>query len=447
MYRRRGAAVKSPRLSPVQQLILNILWFPLNAVTAALLTIVIPTQILLFVPSTQVGSTEQATLLSWLATAASIVSLLMPPFIGALSDRTPGKLGRRRPYLIAGGVLLVGSTPLLVDSGTIVIFLAGLAMLHIGMNIINPAYQSLVPDRVPEDQRGVASGYVGGLTILGSVASLGLAAYLLGSINQHAYSVDVIRNNAGLYYIATATMMAIGILITVIGVRETPYSWTSPRPEREKTIAGFVWWLTHHWVDPWRKYNFTVVFLTRTAIMLGLAMFMTYVEYYFARVQHVGNFVATTALIAVLALGGGVISGILSGILSDRMKRRAPVVCVATLFMAAASFAFVVVPGNLGFWLWPLGVLFGLGYGSFSSVDWALTIDALPSLKEAGKHLGLWNASTTIPAIIAPLLGSAIINITGARGEIELGYRLVFACATFFLLVSAIGILFVREKR
>jgi MFS family permease len=245
----------------------------------------------------------------------------------------------------------------------------------------------------------------------------------------------------------TATLMTLGILMAVLGVHEIPYSRTSASVERERTIVGFVWRLVHHWVEPWRKYNFTIVFLTRTAIMLGLAMFMTYVEYYFARVQNVTNFVATTALIAVLALGGGVISGILSGVLSDRMKRRAPIVCVATLFMGATSFAFVVAPGNLGFWLWPLGVLFGLGYGAFSSVDWALTIDALPSLKEAGKHLGLWNASTTLPAILAPLLGGSIISIAGGHGHIELGYRLVFACATVFLIIAAIGILFVRERR
>jgi hypothetical protein len=71
--------VKVSRLSHTKQLILNLLWFPLNAETAALLAIVIPTQILLFVPSSQLGSAEQATVLSWLVVAASIVSLLIPP--------------------------------------------------------------------------------------------------------------------------------------------------------------------------------------------------------------------------------------------------------------------------------------------------------------------------------------------------------------------------------
>lgn len=439
--------MKSPRLSHARQLILNLLWFPLNAETAALLPIVIPTQILLFVPSSHVGSAEQATVLSWLVLVGAIVSLLMPPFIGALSDRTRGKLGRRRPYLIIGCLLLISSTPLLVDSLTMLEFLSGLALLHIGMNIISPAYQGLVPDQVPEEQRGMVSGYVGGLTILGSMASLGLAAFLLGGVNQHAFDANLVRHNASIYYMITATLMTIGVLITVLGVREIPYTHTPSSVERKKTLAGVAWRLLHHWVEPWRKYNFTIVFLTRTTIMLGMAMFMTYVEYYFARVQNVTNFVATTALIAVLALGGGVISGILSGVLSDRIRRRAPVICVATLFMAATSFVFVVAPGELGFWLWPLGLLFGLGYGAFSSVDWALTIDALPSLTEAGKHLGLWNASNTLPAIIAPLFGGFIINIVGGQGHLELGYRLIFAGATFFLIISAIGILFVRERR
>jgi MFS family permease len=164
-------------------------------------------------------------------------------------------------------------------------------------------------------------------------------------------------------------------------------------------------------------------------------------------VQHITNFVQVTAIVAVLALGGGVVSGVLFGILSDRLRRRAPVVTGATLCMSLASLAFVLFPNNFIYLLWPLGVLFGLGYGAYSSVDWALSIDALPSIQQTGKDLGLWNASTTIPAVIAPLLGSLIINIASNFGQIELGYRVIFAVATFFLVVAAFCVLFVREDR
>jgi len=81
------------------------------------------------------------------------------------------------------------------------------------------------------------------------------------------------------------------------------------------------------------------------------------------------------------------------------------------------------------------------------SVDWALSIDALPSLEYAGKDLGLWDASVTLPAIIAPLVGSFIINVGAHFGQLELGYRMVFTVAAIFLGVAAICVLFVREKR
>jgi MFS family permease len=444
--------VKKKHLSFKDQLILNGLYFSLNLQYASLVPVVIPTMILLFVGSNhsgQVGNVQQGTLLGWLVTVASVVSLFMPPLIGELSDRTTLKLGRRRPYIIIGGILWAISTPFLVLSSNIGIFLVGLSILHIGNNILSPAYQSLVPDKVPKDERGETSGFVGALTILGTVSGLGLAALLLGSTNQHSYSASLIRHNAGIFFIITAAALVLGVILTVIGVREKPYHYV-PAPQAvrdrgEPPLVRFAHWFERNWLEPWHSYNFSVVFFTRASIMMGLAMFMTYVEYYFAQVQHISNFVQETAVVAVLALGGGVVSGIFFGFLSDRLKRRAPVVCGATICMSLASFAFVVFPSTFSTWLWPLGILFGLGQGAFTSVDWALSIDALPSLDEVGKDLGIWNASNNLPAILGPLVGSVILLITDHFGLIVLGYRVIFLVATLFLVTAAICVLFVHE--
>jgi MFS family permease len=440
---------KTSRLSIREQLVLNILWFSINLQYAALLPVVIPTQILLFVTSERVGDAQQATFLGWLSTVASAISLCMPPLVGTLSDHTTGHWGRRRPYIAIGALFLIVSTPFLVSSANIAIFLLGLSLLHLGNNVLTPAYQSLVPDRVPKEQRGEASGYVGAMTILGNVVSLGLAAILLGGTNQHSFSKSVIRYNASIYYMVGAAALFVTTIITILFVREDPLKPEQRSPEEagEHFFTKFGRWFAHGWHAPWHSYNFVIVFLTRSSIMLGLALFMTYIEYYFARVQHIPNFVQITALVAVLALGGGVVSGIVCGILSDHIKRRAPVVCIATLFMSMTSIAFVVTPPNLINWLWPLGVLFGLGYGAYTSVDWALSVDALPSLEEAGEGLGMWNATMNLPAIIAPLLGSLIINVADTFGQIELGYRIVFLVASLFLIAAAITILFVRERQ
>lgn len=442
-----SSKVTVSRISLRGQLVLNTLWFGLNAQSSALLPIVIPTQIVLFITSNQVGSAQQVIFLSWLMIAAAIISLFMPPLIGTLSDRTPSNFGRRRPYIVIGGLLLILSTPLLVKASSMLVFVSGLTLLLLGKNILTPAYQGLMPDRVPEEQRGVTAGFVGGMTILGNVVGLGLAAWLLGGVNQHAFSMGMIRSNAGIYYIITAFLVLVGVLITVFGVREIPLLThksvpSSKRVKRLRELAGYY---LHACSEPWSNHNFRMVFLARVSLILGLTLFMTFIEYYFARVQHVANFVMVTGIIAMLALGGAVISGLVSGILSDRFKRRAPVVCAATLCMSFASLAFVIFPNTLITWLWLLGVLFGLGYGAYTSVNWALSIDVLPSLEKAGKDLGIWNASTTIPTIVAPLLGSMIINVAAGAGQTALGYRAVFGAAALFFFLAAAGMLFVKK--
>lgn len=431
------------RLTVRDQLVLSIFWFSLNIQNAALFPIVIPLQILLFVPPGQVGNAQQALLLGWISTVGAVVSLIMPPVFGMMSDNTRGSWGRRRPYIAAGAILLVLSALLLAVAGSIAIFVLALMINQVGSNAANASYQALLPDRVPKEQRGEASGYMGLMTILGSISSLGLAAWLLGQVSLTSTGGDVIRHGATLFYVLTGIALIAGALITVIWVHEVPLVpiVSDVAQKKEDALLRFRPWFVSNWIAPWREYNFRLIFFTRFAVMMGLTLFMTFIEYYFANVAHDTNFVQATAVVALLALFGAICSAFLLGIYSDRV-RRAPVVCVSTLLMATASFAFVIAPGS--FPLWILGILFGVGYGAYTSVDWALAVDAMPQLSTVGKDFALWGSSTNLSSILAPGMGSLIIYLVSFYAATALGYRLVFAVATLFLIYGAIFVLKIR---
>jgi MFS family permease len=431
------------KLTVRDQFVLSVFWFSLNAQSAALFPIVIPIQILLFVPHGQIGNAQQALLLGWIATLGAIVSLIMPPLFGMLSDNTHGSWGRRRPYIAAGALLLVFSALLLAVAGTIALLVIALVIGQVGSNAANASYQALLPDRVPREQRGEASGYMGLMTILGNIGSLMLAAWLLGQVSLTSTGSDVIRHGAALFYVITGIVVMAGALITVFGIREIPFVPTASRAtqKKEPTLIHCRRWFDANWIAPWRVYNFRLLFFTRFAVMMGLMLFMTFIEYYFANVAHATNFVQATAVVALLALSGAICSAFLLGVYSDRV-RRAPLVCVSTLLMATASFVFVIAPGS--FPLWMLGILFGVGYGAFTSVDWALAVDAMPQRSTVGKDFAIWGSSAYISAFLAPALGSLIIYLVAQHAATALGYRLVFALATLFLLAGAWFVLKIR---
>jgi maltose/moltooligosaccharide transporter len=96
--------------------------------------------------------------LPYLWLAGPITGLLVQPVIGAMSDRTWTRLGRRRPFFLVGAVLASAALFVMPNSGTVWMAAGLLWILDASINISMEPFRAFVADKLPEEQR--TTGFV-----------------------------------------------------------------------------------------------------------------------------------------------------------------------------------------------------------------------------------------------------------------------------------------------
>lgn len=417
------------------QFYVSAFWFGINQLWGALLIVTIPWQMRGLAPTRPIETMDL------MLGLGAIPALVVPLLVGALSDRCMSKLGRRRPYMLSGLVINLIGLAIIWLAGlklNLWLYFAGYLIVQIGNNIATGAYSGIIPDVVPEDQRGLASGWMAAMSQLGTILGLISAGYLMASGHVTAS------------FAVMAASMILFCLLTVAGVREQPRT-TKPEPmDWIKFIKGL-------WIDP-RKYpDFAWVWITRALVVMGLWMVQEHMQYYLVDVLKVSekNVALTGAMILVISLVCATITGMLGGKVSDHIGRKR-VVYISNGSIALTCVAFIFAP-SLG-WVYAIAAVFGLGFGAYYSVDWALGCDVLPNKEEAAKDMAIWHISMVLPQSIALPVSGAILGAwghhytlteTGAKviHYFPQGYTAMLALAAFFLLLGAVFIRNVKGVR
>src|SRR6478752_8471470 len=99
----------------------------------------------------------------WLA--APLTGLIVQPIIGHMSDRTWGRLGRRRPYFLIGAVLASVALVLMPNASALWMAAGLLWIMDACINVSMEPFRAFVADLLPEDQRtqgfGMQSLFIG----------------------------------------------------------------------------------------------------------------------------------------------------------------------------------------------------------------------------------------------------------------------------------------------
>jgi maltose/moltooligosaccharide transporter len=110
----------------------------------------------------------------------NIVALFLLPFLGALSDRTSTRIGRRKPYILWGtlaSVIIMMVIPYATHTHQLVVFMVALGFLLISMATYRSPAVALMPDITPKPLRSKGNAIINLMGIIGALMFLALNAY------------------------------------------------------------------------------------------------------------------------------------------------------------------------------------------------------------------------------------------------------------------------------
>ncbi len=503
-----AAVIARRRLSTFEQIMLSLYWFAESMHWTAILIVALPSQVA-FMAGDDFKGRGVGLILAVGALISMVAAPFFGAYSDRIRTRWGRRrpfivIGVLMNLI---GLVALAYIPREGDRFSLLPYMIAFMWVEFWNNVATAPYAALIPDMVLPEQRGSASGWMGLMRMLGNFLG-GAAGLLLGVFAGIMLMFGTTGSQAGIVgiYWFIIVINFIGMLGTVLFIKEpqvepptTPLNWgnllgimtafafaalgaivlnalgflgvdVGPVGGIVLTLATLplgviiVFGLAAlrgqfaRLYDATRSYfsrysDFVWVLLTRLLITLGVYTVQEFLQYYMGDV--VKNFTLFGSVVTdrpetavsfflITLLVGGILSAYFGGALSDRYGRKLMVYLSGAL---QAAVVFLLVPIHDFTAVVLLGIVFGLGYGAYQSVDWALATDVLPS-EDYAKDMGVWHVADVLPQMIGTPFAGFFLDTFQRIGRSpgvnmpNLGYTVIFGMAIVYLFL---GTVFVKQ--
>lgn len=397
--------------------------------------------------------------LPMLQLAGPITGLLVQPIIGAMSDRTISRWGRRTPYFLIGAVLCCLGLMFMPLSSSILMAMSLLWILDAGNNITMEPYRAYVSDRLNPDQRQTGFLSQSAFTGLAQMLAFLTPSILVGlGMNQDWVDDHGIPYTVRVVFMIGAVLSLGTIVWSVLRVPELPLS--QQEVEHIKTLPKGAAATLREIADAIADMPLAMRKLGLMSLFqwVGMSGYWTYAVYSISRTvygttdAHSSSFHSAVLTNGEIAAFYNAIAFVTAFAMVPLVKRIGPGPLHA-LCLFAGGIGMVLLPNVTDkALLFVPAIGIGLAWGSIMGNPYAILTNSIPPHR-TGVYMGIFNMM-----IVIPMLLFAIVMSSLDLGFISLGFdaykqvlggdprNMLMFCGAC-LLLAGLSVLWVREGR
>jgi maltose/moltooligosaccharide transporter len=390
------------------------------------------------------GADEATLPLLWLA--GPVTGLIVQPIVGAMSDRTASRYGRRTPYFLIGAVLCSLGLLAMPFSPTLWMAASLLWILDAANNITMEPYRAYVSDRLNPPQRSLGFLTQSAFTGLGqTLAYLSPTLFVLFGMNKDAVNSNNIPQITIAAFVVGAIFSISSILISLKTVPELPLT-DDERARIEKLPKGVGATFQEIW-DAIRAMPLTMRQLAVMKLFQWYAMFCywQYIVLSLAKTMYGGT---GDAAVRDASLLNGQIGAFYNAIAFVGAFALVP---FAQRFGPKPVHALCLTLAGVGMWMIPtiqdkwllfipmIGV--GLAWASIMGNPYIMLAGSIPA-ERTGVYMGIFNMFIVIPMMIQiftlPLYYKSVLG-GNPENVVRLGGALLICAAIATLFVKVVA--------